>query len=110
MHRSLLVTAAAALAFGTLVSAAPQARPAPARPPAAAVSPGLPAEAQNALVARYCVTCHSERGEGRRAVARRFRRRARSTEHGELAEKMIRKLRARHDAAVRRAAARTTRR
>jgi Protein of unknown function (DUF1592)/Protein of unknown function (DUF1588)/Protein of unknown function (DUF1587)/Protein of unknown function (DUF1585)/Protein of unknown function (DUF1595) len=53
----------------------------------------LSAKAQNDLVARYCATCHSERGKAGGLTLASFDA-ARLEEHGEVAEKMIRKLRA----------------
>jgi mono/diheme cytochrome c family protein len=61
--------------------------------PAASHTPPLSVDAQNALVGRYCATCHSERAKAGGLSLARFDA-ARHVEQGELSEKMIRKLRA----------------
>ena len=66
------------------------ARPAASHAPAAATM--LPAE-QTALVKQYCAGCHSERGKAGGLSLAAFDA-TRLDEHGETAEKMIRKLRA----------------
>ena len=65
-------------------------KPAASHAPAATTM--LPAE-QTALVKQYCATCHSERGKAGRLSLAAFDA-AKIEEHGELTEKMIRKLRA----------------
>src|SRR5512142_834760 len=61
-------------------------RPAP-------VPAGLTAEAQNELVKTYCATCHSERGKAGGLSLAGFDATA-VVQHADVAEKMIRKLRA----------------
>ncbi|MEZ5294674.1 MAG: DUF1592 domain-containing protein [Vicinamibacterales bacterium] len=62
--------------------------------PAAAHTPTpLSVEAENALVGRYCATCHSERAKAGGLSLAGYDA-ARHVERGELSEKMIRKLRA----------------
>jgi mono/diheme cytochrome c family protein len=53
---------------------------------------GLPVDAQNQLVKQYCSGCHSERGKAGGLTLANFDA-AKIDEHGEIAEKMIRKLR-----------------
>ncbi len=53
----------------------------------------LAAEAQQALVGRYCVTCHSDRAKAGGLTLAHFDA-TRHAEHGELTEKIISKLRA----------------
>ena len=65
-------------------------KPAASHPPAATTM--LPAE-QTALVKQYCATCHSERGKAGGLSLAGFDA-AKIEEHGDLTEKMIRKLRA----------------
>ena len=62
---------------------------------------------QNALIQRYCAGCHNERGKDKVAqlVLTGFDV-SKAAQHAPIAEKMIRKLRARHDAAARAAASR----
>jgi mono/diheme cytochrome c family protein len=64
-------------------------KPAVSHPPAATTM--LPAE-QTAIVKQYCATCHSERGKAGGISFAAFDA-AKLEEHGELTEKMIRKLR-----------------
>jgi hypothetical protein len=64
-------------------------KPAPSHPPA--VSTMLAAE-QTALVKQYCVTCHNDRSKAGQMSLQSFDA-AELEKHGELAEKMIRKLR-----------------
>ena len=83
---------------GAGVSADTRQAPAPPAPPASklAVSHGaavLSPKSQNDLVARYCATCHSERGRAGGLTLAQFDA-ARLDANGEVAEKMIRKLRA----------------
>jgi hypothetical protein len=59
-----------------------------------AASPaGLPVESQNQLVGQYCASCHSEKGHAGQLVLAGFDG-AKIDKNSELAEKMIRKLRA----------------
>ncbi|HEV3059780.1 MAG TPA: DUF1592 domain-containing protein [Vicinamibacterales bacterium] len=59
-----------------------------------AASPaGLPVESQNQLVGQYCAACHSEKGHAGQLVLAGFDG-AKIDKNAELAEKMIRKLRA----------------
>ncbi len=64
-------------------------QPAASHPPA--VTTMLPAE-QTALVKQYCVTCHNDRSKAGQMSLQLFDA-AKLEEHGELTEKMIRKLR-----------------
>jgi mono/diheme cytochrome c family protein len=77
--------------------AQPQAlSPAPKRAPAAShvpAVPGLPADAQTQLVKQYCASCHSDRGKAGGLTFASFDA-AQITDHVDVAEKMIRKLRA----------------
>jgi len=89
----------------TKTSSAPQASgqrqaiPSPATPTAQAPAPvaahalALPASEQNALFKQYCVTCHNDRAKAGGLSLASFDAAA-ATEHPEVAEKMIRKLRA----------------
>jgi Protein of unknown function (DUF1592)/Protein of unknown function (DUF1588)/Protein of unknown function (DUF1585)/Protein of unknown function (DUF1587)/Protein of unknown function (DUF1595) len=73
-------------------AAAPRAKPVASHPstqPAAT----LPVDAQNKLVAQYCATCHSAKGKAGELSLASFDA-AKVTEHADVAEKMIRKLRA----------------
>ena len=63
------------------------------RPAPAPASAGLTAEAQNELVKTYCATCHSERGKAGGLSLAGFDATA-VVQHADVAEKMIRKLRA----------------
>jgi mono/diheme cytochrome c family protein len=71
-------------------SAAPAVKPAASHPPTTTTM--LPAE-QTALVKQYCVTCHNDRAKAGNFSLAAFDA-AKIEDHGELAEKMIRKLRA----------------
>jgi len=72
-------------------AAAPAApRPAPAHAP---VSAALPAAEQTALVGQYCAGCHSERGKAGGLSLAGFDA-SKADQHAEVAEKIIRKLRA----------------
>ncbi|MCC7176826.1 MAG: DUF1592 domain-containing protein [Acidobacteria bacterium] len=76
--------------------AAPAAAQAPAAPrPAAshAASAALSAADQSALVKQYCATCHSDRGKAGGLSLAGFDA-ATADQHSEIAEKIIRKLRA----------------
>jgi len=53
----------------------------------------MPVDAQNKLVAQYCATCHSEKAKAGELVLAGFDG-AKAVEHADVAEKMIRKLRA----------------
>ena len=76
-----------------------QATPSRATPIAQAPAPvtahalALPASEQNALFKQYCVTCHNDRAKAGGLSLASFDAAA-ATEHPEVAEKMIRKLRA----------------
>ncbi len=72
-------------------SAAP--KPAPKPMAVAHAAAGLPVAAQNALIDTYCVNCHND---NRKSGGQSFEHfdAATVTEHAEVAEKMIRKLRA----------------
>ncbi len=71
--------------------------PAPAAAPRLATSHdggvSLPADAQTAMVKQYCATCHSERGKAGNLSLASFDA-ATIEQHPEVAEKVIRKLRA----------------
>jgi mono/diheme cytochrome c family protein len=69
------------------------ARLAVAHTPSAPVSQALPLDAQNKLVAQYCAGCHSERTKAGQLVLAGFDA-ANITQHPDVAEKMIKKLRA----------------
>jgi hypothetical protein len=69
----------------------PLPRPAVAHAPSTASA--LPIDAQNKLVAQYCATCHSEKGHAGELSLASFDA-AKVTEHADVGEKMIRKLRA----------------
>jgi mono/diheme cytochrome c family protein len=71
-------------------STQPTARKAATKP--AAPTAGLAVDAQNQLVKQYCAGCHSERGKAGGLTLASFDA-AKIDEHGEIAEKMIRKLR-----------------
>ena len=77
----------------------PQNVPAPVASPKMATShpstqvEALTVESQNQLVGQYCATCHSERGKAGGLVLAGFDV-AKVEEHPDVAEKMIRKLRA----------------
>src|SRR5687768_2572583 len=74
---------------------APAARVTPAAPVAPAVShaPVFGAVEQTALVKQYCVTCHNDRAKAGQLTLASFDA-AKATEHLDVTEKMIRKLRA----------------
>jgi hypothetical protein len=74
---------------------APTAVPATAAPVASHAQDGLAVEAQTALVKQYCAGCHSDRGKERAGgLTLASFDAAQVSEHPEVAEKMIRKLRA----------------
>ena len=103
--RRAVVSVAVALYAGTLgwsgVHAEPQA---PAAAPTAPVRAS--AEPDNgALLKQYCVTCHSERAKTG-GLSLEGVDPANVAAHGELLEKIVRKVRVGHDAARRHAAAR----
>lgn len=97
------------LGVGLAAQAPPQRKPAPAAPTtlrhAQGPEPGratmavshptgtMTIEAQNALVAQYCATCHSERGKAGGVSLATFDAATVDT-HPEVPEKMLRKLRA----------------
>ena len=122
MRRLVLIVTAAALAGAALIAAGPQSSAAPARKPApaqaapaakaAAQTParaataapklaashpettGLAIEAQNKLVAQYCVTCHNDRGKDRAgSLTLSTFDASKVVQSADVAEKMIRKLR-----------------
>src|SRR5438552_12648120 len=75
-------------------------QPAPPRPAASHATPAqtppanaLPVDAQNKLVAQYCATCHSEKAKAGELVLAGFDA-ASVVDRADVAEKMIRKLRA----------------
>src|SRR4029450_7643206 len=76
---------------GTRPPVAPPARPAVAHP--ASTASVLPIDAQNKLVAQYCATCHSEKGHAGELSLASFDA-AKVTDHADVGEKMIRRLRA----------------
>ena len=79
---------------GQRQAAAPTATPTAQAPaPVAAHALALPAPEQNALFKQYCVTCHNDRAKAGGLSLASFDAAA-ATEHAEVAEKMIRKLRA----------------
>src|SRR5258708_17388535 len=61
--------------------------------PRAGASNALSVESQNQIVGQYCATCHSERGKAGGLMLAGFDA-ARLDQHPDVAEKMIRKLRA----------------
>ncbi|MEX2273179.1 MAG: c-type cytochrome domain-containing protein, partial [Vicinamibacterales bacterium] len=85
-----LATIASAFAAGEQQAASARR---PAITPVASHAPGVigPAE-QTALVKQYCVTCHNDRSKAGQLSLQSFDA-AKLEEHGELTEKMIRKLR-----------------
>jgi mono/diheme cytochrome c family protein len=96
--KKLAVAAAATALFGAALSAqrAPSSAPKmaashPSTKPVGA-SPLLSLEAQNALVAQNCATCHSERAKAGQLVLAGFDA-AKITDRPDVTEKMIRKLR-----------------
>ncbi len=94
---SAIVVCSAALVAsgGQTATSKPAARPIP-KPVAAhdATKRGTTAiDAQNRLVAQYCATCHSEKGRAGELSLAGFDA-AKVTTHADVAEKMIRKLRA----------------
>jgi len=95
MNRIILVALAGIVSAGANAStqqASP--RPAAPAPPLAAshATATLSAKSQNELVARYCATCHSQRGKAGGLTLTGFDA-ARLGDNGDVAEKMIRKLR-----------------
>src|SRR5262245_44195745 len=71
--------------------AAPRPKPTASHESAKAI--GITVDAQNRLVAQYCATCHSEKGHAGELSLAAFDA-ATVTAHADVAEKMIRKLRA----------------
>jgi hypothetical protein len=67
--------------------------PRPAVAHATTAASALPIDAQNKLVAQYCATCHSEKGHAGELSLASFNA-AKVTDHADVGEKMIRKLRA----------------
>src|SRR5437867_3691573 len=66
-------------------------KPAPSHRATPAIAPAI--EAQNTLVAQYCATCHSEKGKAGDLSLAGFDA-AKVTDRADVAENMIRKLRA----------------
>ena len=95
MRRVLPVIVVSVLAAATVSANRRQASAGPAHPPPVAshAAPALSADAQNALVARYCATCHSDRAKAGGLSLARFDASA-HVASGELTEKIIKKLRA----------------
>src|SRR5262245_15831307 len=95
--KKLMCAVAAAAIFSAAVAAqqAPPARPKPVASHVTkpAPAPGLSTDAQNQLVKQYCTGCHSERGKAGGLSLASFDA-AQLDNHTEVAEKMIRKLRA----------------
>jgi len=67
-------------------------KPTPSSTKSTATPAGLAVDAQNQLVKQYCAGCHSERGKAGGLTLAAFDA-AKIDEHGDVAEKMIRKLR-----------------
>jgi mono/diheme cytochrome c family protein len=90
----VLATEQAPRPQGVAPAPAPRATtPAPAAPVAShAASTGMPLDAQTQMVKQYCATCHSDRGKAGGLSLAAFDA-AQLTDHAEVAEKMIRKLR-----------------
>src|SRR5262245_35132096 len=86
---------AGAFAVGQQTQAAAPAKPAMAvaHAPAAQVPAALTVDAQTALVKQYCAGCHSEKGKAGGLSLAGFDAAA-VEQHADVAEKMIRKLRA----------------
>ncbi len=97
MRRVLPVVLVSVLAVAGVSADRPQAPRTPPAPPAAPVASHAPetlsVDAQNALVGRYCATCHSDRGKAGGLTLAHFDA-AKHVENGELTEKIIKKLRA----------------
>ncbi|MCA1585741.1 MAG: DUF1592 domain-containing protein [Acidobacteria bacterium] len=98
MSRYWFAVSGAVLLGAVLVASAEQPQPQsapPAKPALVVAHPAAPIapEAQNALVAEYCATCHSERGKAGGLSLAAFDAAA-VDKDVEVAEKMIRKLRA----------------
>ena len=89
--RGASVVLAAVVVVGVALSA--QQQPARAVAPTPSHVAPMTVAAQNALVGRYCVTCHSERAKAGGISLKAFDAAA-AVAHGELTEKMITKLRA----------------
>src|SRR5438034_3301490 len=83
-----LGVAALAATLVSVAAGAQTAKPALTKPPVSA----LTVDAQNALVAQYCGSCHSERMKSGQLVLAGFDA-AKIDQHPDVAEKMIRKLR-----------------
>ena len=93
MRKAWFVFLGAVLA-GTAPSARGQGPVRAAAPvPSASHAAAMPADAQQALVAKYCATCHSDRGKAGGLSLAHFDA-TKHVENGELTEKIIRKLRA----------------
>ena len=110
MRKLATIFAAAALVSVALIAqgqqAAPAQKSAPAQTPARAATAapkmaashpaaaGLPVDAQNKLVAQYCVTCHNDRGKERAgSLSLAGFDASKVVQSADVAEKMIRKLR-----------------
>jgi mono/diheme cytochrome c family protein len=83
---------AAQLVGAQAPAVAPKLVASPATRAGAPASAGLSVEAQNQLVKQYCAGCHSERGKAGGLVLASFDAAALEA-HGDVAEKIIRKLR-----------------
>ena len=97
MRRVLPVVVVSVLAVASLSANRRQAPAGVAHlpvPVASHAASALTADAQNALVARYCATCHSDRGKAGGLSLARFDASAARRPDGELTEKIIKKLRA----------------
>ena len=97
MRNVVYASTAIAVCSTVLVAAGQTTRTRPAvvsaPQPAVAHATSLPVDAQNKLVAQYCATCHSEKGHAGELSLASFDA-AKATERADVAEKMIRKLRA----------------
>jgi hypothetical protein len=88
--RDMLKTGLTLLLFVAAITSGASAKQ--ARPMAPAVSHGMGVTEQTALVKQYCATCHNDRTKAGQMSLQSFDA-ARLEEHGELTEKMIRKIR-----------------
>jgi mono/diheme cytochrome c family protein len=70
----------------------PAVPPATAKPTVSHAAPASSADAETQLVKQYCATCHSERGKAGQLSLASFNAAA-ATDHADVVEKMIRKLR-----------------
>jgi mono/diheme cytochrome c family protein len=92
-----VIWTAALLAMVVSFGVAAEQTPAPPKPRTAAAKPtapsGLSVDAQNELVKQYCASCHSERMKAGGLSLASFDA-SKVVDHADVAEKMIRKLRA----------------